>query len=533
MAVMNRREMLCAAGVGAMGTLLGARANADEAGVPLAGRRPNIVLVLSDDQGYGDVDRHGHPFLKTPALDRMHDESMRFSDFHVSPYCIPTRAALMTGLNPAKCGITGCRWRLTPTLTTVADVLRSAGYATGVFGKWHLGFYEKHRPERHGFDEVFIFGGGLLGSPWGDFPGNEYFDPVIYHNGTPEETHGYCTDVFFGQARAWMQSARGDKPFFAYIAPNAPHEPFVAPEADTRPYRKLIKQFPKNPSFLGQVIDDDKMAQYYGMIANLDRNVGDLVTALREWGIERDTLLIYMNDNGTIVGGGYWNAGMRGSKATVYSGGTRAISFWHWPGTLDNRTVTELAAHVDVLPTLAELAGATVEEGLDGRSLLPLMEDAAAPWPERMLFDHQGTWRHGNSGPHIHSACTVRWGKYHLVRNARVCESNCPLCGTILHLVFGGKDDVMAHDWELYDLITDPGERDNIAMEQPEVTEKLAKAYAKWWQDMQPYQGDDEPPEGHSDPLPFPALYWRHYQGPGPNSVPPPDGFLDNAQPAP
>ena len=326
MTTFNRREALKRMACGAAAGVLATQSRAATPGLSVAGRRPNIILILSDDQGYGDVDRHGHPFLKTPCLDRMHDESLRFTDFQVSPYCVPTRAALLTGANPAKCGITGCRWRMTPTLTTIADVLRSAGYATGVFGKWHLGYYEKHRPERHGFDEVFIFGGGALTSPYGDFPGNRYFNPVIYHNGTPEETKGFCTDVFFEQARQWMQSVRGDKPFFAYIAPNAPHEPFIAPEDDARPYRDLIKKFPKNPSFHGQVLDDEKMANYYGMIANLDRNVGEMLDALTSWGIDRDTLVIYMNDNGTIVGGGYWNAGMRGSKGDgLYWGDTRHI----------------------------------------------------------------------------------------------------------------------------------------------------------------------------------------------------------------
>ena len=190
-----------------------------------------------------------------------------------------------------------------------------------------------------------------------------------------------------------------------------------------------------------------------------------------------------------------------------------------------------------MFPTLAELAGAAlkddVAEQLDGRSLVPLLGNTSGPWPERMLFDHQGTWRHGNSGPHIHSACTVRWDKYHLVRNARVCESDCPLCGTILMLVYGGKDDVLDHDWELYDLVSDPGERHNIAKERPEITARLAEAYGRWWQSIQPYQGDDVPPEAHTDPLPFPALYWRHYQGPGPNNVPPPEGFLDSLSAAP
>ena len=535
MTTFSRREALRWMGWGLAAAALAPQAQGEVVAPPLLGRRPNIILILTDDQGYGDLHRHGHPFLQTPNLDRMHDESVRFTDCHVSPYCVPTRAALLTGRNPAKCGITGCRWRLTPGLTTIAGVLRDAGYATGIFGKWHLGFYEPQRPERNGFDEVFIFGGGLLGSPWGDFPGNSYFNPVIYHNGAPVETHGYCTDIFFGQAQKWIDTVRHDGPFFAYVTPNTPHEPFLAPEEDTKPYRDLVTRFPKDPAFYGQKIDDEKMAHYFGMIANLDKNVGRLLSQLGSWGIDRDTLVIYINDNGTIVGGGYWNAGMRGSKATVYSGGTRAMSFWRWPETLAPSTISELVAHVDVFPTLAALSGAKIPEDtaseLGGRSLLSLLEDPTARLGDRMLFDHQGTWRQGRSGPHIHSACTVRWGRYHLLRNKRVCEKDCPLCGTILFLVNGGKTDAPALGWELYDLEMDPGEQHNIASERPEVVRRMASAYQRWWERMQPLQGDMEAPFGHSDPLPFPALYWRHYQGPGPNNVPPPEGFSLVRQP--
>lgn len=526
----SRREMLRWMGGAAAAAALPKLVHAD-AGSALAGRRPNVVVILTDDQGYGDVRRHGHPFLKTPNLDRLHDESLRFTDFQVSPYCIPTRAALLTGRNPARCGITGMRWRLTPGLPTIADELRGGGYATGVFGKWHLGFYEPHLPENNGFDETLIFGGGLLGSPWGDFPGNSYFDPVLYHNGTPEATEGYCTDIFFDRAWAWMQSAQEKGPFYAYIATNTPHEPFVAPEADAAAYREAVKAAPRDPAFLGQKLDDEKLAHYYGMIANLDRNVGRFLDRLDASSFGRDTLVVYLNDNGTIVGGGIWNAGMRGSKATVYSGGARAISFWRWPGTLKPDDVPELAAHVDIFPTLTALAGVShkdeVARGLDGLSLVPLLEDPTAKLPDRMLFDHQGTWRQGNSKKHVHSACTVRWGKYHLVRNERVCEKDCALCGTILWLVDGGDPNVPSRGWELYDLAADPGEQKNVIADHPDVAAHMEQAYQEWWDAMQPFQGDNDPRRGHTDPLPFPALYWRHYQGPGPNNVPPPEGFLD------
>jgi len=530
----GRREVIKGIGGGIAAAVVAPLVGRAQARPSPAARRPNIVLILTDDQGYGDVGRHGHPFLKTPNLDRMYDESVRFTDFQVSPYCVPTRAAIMTGMNPAKSGITGCRWAsgLTRGLTTIAEVLRQAGYATGIFGKWHLGDYEASRPDRRGFDETFIHGGGLLGSEYGDFPGNSYFDPVIYHNGTPEKTEGYCADVFFGRAAQWIESVKGEKPFFAYIATNTPHEPFIAPEEDARPYRDAVVKFPKDPRFFGQKLDPERMAHYFGMIANLDRNLGRFLARLKEWGIERDTLVVYMNDNGTIVGGGYWNAGMRGSKATVYTGGTRAISFWWWPGTLSAQDVDKLTAHVDLFPTFAALAGAKVPDDaarqLDGFSLLPLLGNPNAPWPDRMLFEHQATWRQGNAVRHKYSMCSVRYRKHHLVRHARPCLKDCPLCGTILALAWGGKAEGRKQDWELYDLATDPGERNDIAEQAPATVEELAAAYDRWWNEVLPYLGDDVPCFRHSRPLPFPALYWRYYRGPGPNNVPPPEGFLES-----
>src|SRR6266511_5683212 len=202
----------------------------------LAGRRPNIVFILTDDQGYGDLSCHGIPVLKTPNLDRLHDEGVRFTDFHVSPTCAPTRAALMTGRHEFKNGVTHTiyeRERLTLNATTIAQVLKSAGYTTGIFGKWHLGDEPGRWPDKRGFDEMFIHGGGGIGQTFpgscGDAPGNTYFDPAILHNGRFEKTHGYCTDVFFDRATRWMERVKGKRPFFAYITPNAPHAPLQVP----------------------------------------------------------------------------------------------------------------------------------------------------------------------------------------------------------------------------------------------------------------------------------------------------------------
>ena len=212
-------------------------------------RRPNIVLVMSDDQGYGDIAAHGNPVIKTPNLDRLHNESLRFTDFHVSPTCAPTRTALMTGRHEFRSGVTHTifeRERMSLKSTTIAQVLRSAGYKNGIFGKWHLGDAEPYQPNNRGFDETFIHGCGGIGQDYvgtcSDAPGNTYFDPVIRHNGRFERTKGYCTDVFFQQALSWIEDRKDDvsTPFFAYITPNAPHVPLICPEEYKRMYKDSI-----------------------------------------------------------------------------------------------------------------------------------------------------------------------------------------------------------------------------------------------------------------------------------------------------
>src|SRR6266511_1113314 len=379
----------------------------------LAGRRPNIVFILTDDQGYGDLSCHGNPILKTPNLDRLHDEGVRFTDFHVSPTCAPTRSALLTGRHEFRNGVTHTileRERLTPGATTLAQVLKSAGYRTGIFGKWHLGDEPKYRPSQRGFDEMFIHGAGGIGQTYagscGDAPDNTYFDPAILHNRKFVKTHGYCTDLFFAQAIKWMESVKGRQRFFAYISCNAPHAPLqVRPEDEAR--------------YAGRV-NGTNTAKFFGMIANIDDNVGLLLAKLEDWGLERETLVIFMNDNGGTVGVPTFNAGMRGGKGTAWLGGTRASSFWRWPGTLEPADCPALTAHLDFLPTLAEIAGARlsakVKAQIEGRSLAPLLENPAAPWPDRMLFTHLGRWpKSADPNEAKFRICAVRSARWALV----------------------------------------------------------------------------------------------------------------------
>ena len=452
---------------------------------PLAGSRPNIVLILTDDQGYGELGCHGNPIIQTPQLDRLHDASVRFTNFHVSPTCAPTRSAVMTGRHEFKNGVTHTlfeRERLTLQATTVAQVLQSAGYATGIFGKWHLGDEDAYQPDRRGFDEVFIHGAGGIGQTYpgscGDAPGNQYFNPAIRHNGRFERTQGYCSDVFFGQVLKWMDAQRGGaRPFFAYITPNAAHAPYISPGPA---YDRL---------YAGKGLGKDGAA-YYAMISNLDDNVGRLLARLREWRLDTNTLVIFMTDNGHAVRDVY-NAGMRGMKGGPYQGGTRVPAFWHWPGKLTPGDRPQLTAHIDIFPTLAQLAGAklndAVAQQVEGRSLLPLLASAEAAWPERFLFTHVGRWDRGQAAQSKYRQCAVQNSRFSLVNNA-----------------------------ELYDLQADPGETKNVMDEHPQVVVELRAAYDRWWESVLPCLVNELAVGPRVNP--FKAAYWAQFGG-GPDAT--------------
>jgi arylsulfatase len=452
----------------------------------LAGKKPNVVFILADDMGYGDVSAHGNPVLKTPNIDRLHAEGVRFTDFHVSPTCSPTRSALLTGRHEFKNGVTHTileRERLAPGAITLAQVLGSAGYTTGIFGKWHLGDEPDRWPSKRGFDEMFIHGGGGIGQSFpgscGDAPGNTYFNPTILHNGKFEKTSGYCTDVFFGRATKWIESVKGKgKPFFCYIPTNAPHAPLQVRAEDEARYAGKVKQ--------------PNVAKFFGMIANLDDNVGRLLARLRELGLEKDTLVIFMNDNGGTAGVPVFNAGMRGHKVTPWLGGTRASSFWRWPGTLTPGDCDRLTAHIDFFPTLSELSGTKLSGGVAkqvaGRSLVPLLENPGARWADRVLFTHVGRWPKGAKVDDYKFAdCSVRSTRWHLVWAGRK-----------------GKG-------ELFDVKADPGETTDVAEKHPDVVKRLSADYDAWWASLPPYLINEDAVGPKENP--FKELYRKQFGG--------------------
>ena len=447
--------------------------------------RPNIIIVMADDVGYGDYACLGNPIIHTPAADAFYQQSIRFTDFHVSPTCAPTRAALMTGRHEFKNGVTHTiyeRERLTLNATTIAQVLKSAGYTTGIFGKWHLGDEPGRWPDKRGFDEMFIHGGGGIGQTFpgscGDAPGNTYFDPAILHNGRFEKTTGYCTDVFFRQALKWIdQKRKGHAPFFAYLPLNAAHAPLQVPDEYVKRYEGKV---PVNT------------AKFYGMIENLDDNFGVLLKRLKDWGIEDNTLMIFLTDNGGTFGVSVYNAGMRGSKVTPYEGGTRVPSFWRWPAAFKGGVDCEaLTAHIDIFPTLAEIAGAKlndeVNKQVEGRSLLPLLKNAKAQWPDRFLVTHVGRWPRGRADDWKFKNCCIRDSRFALVNNS-----------------------------ELYDLKADPGETKNVIQERPGVAAKMRTAYDHWWSETMPRLENEDAIGPKINP--FKALYWKQFGG-GPDAA--------------
>ncbi len=448
--------------------------------LPVTGQRPdrpNIILVMTDDQGYGDVARHGNPVLETPHLDRLHGESVRFTDFQVSATCAPTRAALLSGKHEFRSGVSHTileRERLSLQTATVAQALQRSGYDTGIFGKWHLGDADAYLPDKRGFGEVFIHGCGGIGQKYpgtcADAPGNSYFDPVIWHNGRFERTSGYCTDVFFGQALRWIGERRETRqPFFAYITPNAPHAPLDCPEEYIARYRGRVP--------------NENTARFFGMVANIDDNMGRLLSRLREWQLERNTLLIFLTDNGGTGGVSIFNDGMRGAKNTPFRGGVRVPSFWRWTGTLIPGERPQLAAHIDVAPTLAEVARARLRQPAEGRSLWPLLRNSSAPWPDRLLFSHLGRWPAGEAARAKYAGCRVRNQRFSLVNQNRGPEG-----------------------WELFDLSADPGEQNNVAAAHPAEVQAMAAAYDRWWQSVLPQLVNE------SAVPPAEPPYWTRYR---------------------
>jgi arylsulfatase A len=381
---------------------------------------------MTDDQGWGDLRCHGNDKIDTPVLDRVAAEGASFDRFFVSPVCAPTRASLLTGryhLRTGTHGVTRAHETMRENEVTLAEALKQAGYATGCFGKWHNGAHYPHHPNGQGFDEFL----GFCAGHW-----NNYFDTTLERNGSAVKTQGYITDVLTDGALAFITKNAG-RPFFCYVPYNAPHGPFQVPD----------KYFDK---YTARGLDD-KTACIYGMCENIDDNVGRLLRRLDALDLREKTIVLFLTDNG--ANSDRYDGGMKGRKGSIDEGGVRVPLFVRWPGRIEPGTrVEKIAAHIDMFPTLVELCGVPMPETLpqDGRSLAPLLRGDTGRWPDRKLYTIR--CRSGRAQDIIGSVRTQRW---RAVKGRR--------------------------GWQLYDMISDPSQKKNVAGDQPAVMAELRPAF--------------------------------------------------------
>ena len=430
---LSRRRFLGALGAGgaaALGAPGRLRARESDAAMP---KKPNVILIMTDDQGWGDIRSHGNSAIDTPVMDRLAAGGARFERFFVSPLCAPTRASLLTGryhLRTGTWGVTKGQEIMRADEVTVATAFRQAGYATGCFGKWHNGEHYPHHPNGKGFDEFL----GFCAGHW-----NNYFDTTLDHNGKPLKSKGFISDVFTDGALAFIETNK-DRPFFVYLPYNAPHGPFQVPD----------KYFNK---YQGRGLGD-RDAAIYGMIENVDDNIGRLLNQLDRLALADRTIVLFLTDNGP--NGKRYNGGMRGTKGSVHEGGVRVPLFIRWPGRIKPGTVVrEIAHHCDLFPTLVDLAGIPMPktEPLDGISLRPLLEGKADGWPDRMIFTHRTGG--GKVGP---AQGSLRSRRYRLVNAGR--------------------------GYELYDMIADPDQTKDIGKAQPDVLQTMRAEYERLFADV-------------------------------------------------
>lgn len=431
--------------------------------------KPNVIMIITDDQGYGDLACHGNPVAQTPHLDRLHEQSIRLTDFHAAPMCTPTRGQLLTGLDAARNGavnVSSGRSLLRADLQTMADLFRVGGYRTGLFGKWHLGDNYPYRPQDRGFEESLWFPSSHINS-LPDYWENDYFDDVYCYNGSRERYEGYCTEVFFREAMVWMQArAEENQPFFAYLPTNAPHAPLWVPPED----REAIEAvFSENEHLLPELTPElrQNIIRFLAMIRNLDTYVGKLRSFLQQQQIDRNTILIFMTDNGSTFGPQYYNAGMRGGKVTLWEGGHRVPCFVHWPdGNLgEPRDVEGLTQVQDILPTLIDFCGLDAPDAppIDGISLATALRGEERVPPDRLLaVNYSRMPRFDYPTPDSQSVIR-REGTAVLWQRWRLLEATA-----------------------LYNLDNDPAQEENVIDQYPEIAQHMLKALDDWWVEVEP-----------------------------------------------
>jgi arylsulfatase A-like enzyme len=421
------------------------------------GRNPNVVVLLADDQGWGDLSIHGNTNLATPEIDSLGRDGALFDRFFVCAVCAPTRAEFLTGRYHARGGVRGVSTgaeRLNLDETTIAQVFQAAGYRTGAFGKWHNGTQHPYHPNARGFDEYY----GFTSGHWG-----EYFDPELDHNGRLVRGKGYITDDLTSHALDFIEQSRG-RPFFCYLPFNTPHSPMQVPD---RFYEKFAGAGLKLRNREPEREDTAMTRAALAMVENIDWNVGRVLRKLEELKLANDTIVVYFSDNGP--NSWRWNGGMKGRKGSVDEGGLRSPLLIRWPGHIRaGARIPQIAAAIDLLPTLAHMAGVpvTVKKPLDGVNLQPLLSGAEANWPDRMIFSLQ------------RRQVSARTQRHRLDAEGR-----------------------------LFDMVEDPGQDRDVSTEKPEVAARLRAAAGAWSREVLPLVGpDDRPfPVGHAPATLLPA----------------------------
>ena len=423
---------------------------------PIENKKPNVIIIITDDQGFGDLGINENPNIITPNIDQFASESIQFDNFFVSPVCAPTRASLMTGRYSLRTGVRDTYNGgaiMSNTETTIAEILKEADYSTGIFGKWHLGDNYPFRPSEQGFDESIIHLAGGIGQV-GDFTnyykGNtSYFDPILWKNNKKNQYDGYCSDIFAENAVKFIEKNK-NKPFFCYLSFNAPHTPLQVPKKYYNMYKDLDPELGFNDESLASKMsekDKEDARRIYGMVTNIDDNIGKVLNKLTELGIEEETIIIFMTDNGPQQF--RYNSNMKGLKGTVYNGGTRVPFYIKYAEKFKNsKVINRMSSHIDVLPTILELCNLKIpsDRKIDGQSLVPLIN--SKPFNDRHLFSY---W-------------TRRFPEKYI--NMSIQNDNYKLVG---NNDYNGK----IKDFELYDLIADPLESKNVINQNIEIAKSF------------------------------------------------------------
>ena len=420
---------------------------------------PNVILIITDDQGYGDLGFNGNPNIITPALDNFAAESVRFNNFYVSPVCAPTRSSLMTGRYSLRTGVRDTYNGgaiMASSEVTIAEMLKQANFTTGIFGKWHLGDNYPSRPSDQGFDESLIHLAGGMGQV-GDFTNyfkkdTSYFDPILWHNNEQKPYKGYCSDIFTENAIEFIENNKNN-PFFCYLSFNAPHNPLQVPDEYYQAYKTLDPTDGIDPELIpNEKISEktkDNTRKVYAMVTNIDDNLKKLFNKVDELGIKDNTIVIFMTDNGPQHV--RYIAGMKGRKSSVYNGGIRVPFFLRFPAMFSgNQEVNQFTAHIDLLPTLSKLCNVEMprDRKIDGRSFIPSINSEKLP--ERSFFSY---WT--RKYPELYNNIALQRGQFKLIGKT---DYNSPI-----------------ENFELYDTYNDPFEKNNLVTQKKSIALSLKK----------------------------------------------------------